>query len=361
MDARCSYRAETAGSMRIWAVLLATLAVSVVNAEPAASGQQLVETQCISCHALKSENDRYYMLLREGPPLIDVGNKFRREWLLKWLQAPERIRPAGYLPFRYTVSGPDGDRVDPTLIPAHPAVTAAQAEAIVEWFFSQRKEVQGSATTHEELKRGELQFRKILGCGGCHLLGGEGGLSSPELGSARARLDAQWLRAFVSDTSMWAPASMPKVALRPTQLSAVVEFIENAPAAQPQETAATLKTIGASTARAAPSDSAVDKSVPTDRAAMLYQVYCSQCHGVHGNGKGINAPFLFVTPRDHTSVDEMGRLTDQDIFTAIKMGGQSVGKSALMPSWAGTIADDDIRVLVGYVRSLSGRSGRDAN
>ena len=358
MDARCSYRAETAGGMRAWAALLAALAVSVVNAESGASGQQLVETQCVSCHALKSENDRYHIVLREGPPLIDVGNKFRREWLLKWLQAPQRIRPAGYLPFRYTVSGPDGDRIDPTLLPAHPAVTAAQAEAMVEWFFSQQRQpVQGPATTHEELKRGELQFRKILGCGGCHSLGGEGGLSSPELGSARARLDAQWLRAFVSDTSMWAPACMPKVALRPTQLSAVVEFIENAPAAPALETAATLMPIATSTARAAPSGSAVDKSVPTDRAAMLYQVYCSQCHGVNGNGKGINAPFLFVAPRDHTSIDEMGRLTDEDIFTAIRMGGQSVGKSALMPSWAGTIADDDIRVLVGYVRSLSARSG----
>jgi cytochrome c oxidase cbb3-type subunit 3 len=87
---------------------------------------------------------------------------------------------------------------------------------------------------------------------------------------------------------------------------------------------------------------------------MLYQLYCSQCHGVRGNGKGINAPSLFVAPRDHTSSEEMGMLTDDRIFAAVKYGGTAVGKSALMPSWNGTIADDDIRLLVGYVRELSG-------
>jgi len=347
LDARGGYRAQTSVSMKALSALLALLVFGAAMAQPSLSGQELVESQCAACHALKPEADRYRMVLREGPPLIDVGRKFRRGWLLKWLQAPEPIRPAGYLPFRYTVSEPNGDRIDAALIPSHPAVSEKQAESIVEWFFSQRQEVPPPATTNAEPQRGELQFRKILGCGGCHRLGNEGGLSSPQLETARVRLDAQWLRAFISDTSTWAPACMPKMALSPVQLSAVVGLIENTPETPSQ----------AAKARTVQRGPSVQSAVPTDRAAMLYQLYCSQCHGVRGNGKGINAPFLFVAPRDHTSTEEMSRLTDEDILTAIQSGGRAVGKSALMPSWAGTIAGEDIRVLVGYVRSLSARSG----
>jgi len=334
--------------MRLLCGLLAALASSVAIAEPAAAGRDLVAGQCAACHALQPDPDRYRVLLQEGPPLIHAGSKFRREWLVHWLQAPERIRSAGYLPFRYTVSEPDGDRIDATLIPSHPAVSAKQAEAIVDWFFSQRQEAPPSAEpASAEPLRGELFFRKILGCASCHRLGGEGGLSSPELETARARLDPQWLRAFTLDTSISTPTCMPKIQLRPAQASAVVDFIESTPA----------RPLEAPKPQTERRDHSVQNAVPTNRAAMLYQVHCSQCHGVRGNGKGINAPFLFVAPRDHTSADEMSRLTDQDIFTAIKSGGTAVGKSALMPSWAGTIADDDIRLLVGYVRSLSARSG----
>ncbi|MFY9826678.1 MAG: cytochrome c, partial [Thermoanaerobaculia bacterium] len=90
-----------------------------------------------------------------------------------------------------------------------------------------------------------------------------------------------------------------------------------------------------------------------DRGATLYRVLCSQCHGVQGNGKGINAPSLFVSPRDHSSFDEMSALTDERIFAAIKRGGASVGKSTLMPSWGGVLGDDDIHLLVDYLRRLS--------
>src|SRR5690606_30370153 len=67
--------------------------------------------------------------------------------------------------------------------------------------------------------------------------------------------------------------------------------------------------------------------------ALLYRTYCTACHGIGGDGNGLNVPALAVQPRDHTDTREMGTRTDQDLHTAIAQGGPAVGKSVLMPPW----------------------------
>lgn len=89
-----------------------------------------------------------------------------------------------------------------------------------------------------------------------------------------------------------------------------------------------------------------------ENGKALYQAYCTQCHGLAGNGKGINMPHLSVQPRDHTDTAEMSARTDEEIFRAIKLGGQAVNKSVLMPNWGGNLSDEEIRDLVAYLRQL---------
>jgi cytochrome c oxidase cbb3-type subunit 3 len=89
-----------------------------------------------------------------------------------------------------------------------------------------------------------------------------------------------------------------------------------------------------------------------DRGAQLYDVYCTQCHGVQGDGKGVNAAHMSVQPRDHTDTKEMSARTDEELFKVIKEGGKSINKSVLMPIWGGNLADDDIHALVGHLRKL---------
>lgn len=84
----------------------------------------------------------------------------------------------------------------------------------------------------------------------------------------------------------------------------------------------------------------------------LYHTYCAQCHGVRGNGQGINVRDMSVQPRDHTDRVAMSGRSDDDLFKAIKEGGQSVNKSLLMPSWKGALSDDEIKSLVQYLRVL---------
>lgn len=89
-----------------------------------------------------------------------------------------------------------------------------------------------------------------------------------------------------------------------------------------------------------------------DRGDQLYKVYCTQCHGVEGNGKGVNAAHMSVQPRDHTDTKEMSARTDEELFKVIQQGGKSINKSVLMPIWGGNLNDDDIHALVGHLRKL---------
>ncbi|HPG28677.1 MAG TPA: multicopper oxidase domain-containing protein, partial [Myxococcota bacterium] len=92
--------------------------------------------------------------------------------------------------------------------------------------------------------------------------------------------------------------------------------------------------------------------------ARLYRTYCTACHGLDGDGRGLNVPALSVQPRDHTDVREMATRSDQELRTAISQGGPGVGKSVLMPPWQGVLSDDQIGSLVRHLRTLSGTDSR---
>jgi len=83
-----------------------------------------------------------------------------------------------------------------------------------------------------------------------------------------------------------------------------------------------------------------------------YKTYCWQCHGMQGDGMGLNVRDMSVQPRDHTSKKSMAGRTDEDLFNVIKHGGLAIDKSVLMPPWADTFTDDEIHELVSYLLRL---------
>ena len=85
----------------------------------------------------------------------------------------------------------------------------------------------------------------------------------------------------------------------------------------------------------------------------IYRFYCAQCHGSEGKGDGINdLPEMPVSPRDHTSRSEMSKLTDDEIISVIKEGGEATGKSTVMPPFGKTLNEDEIEALRAYLREL---------
>lgn len=91
-------------------------------------------------------------------------------------------------------------------------------------------------------------------------------------------------------------------------------------------------------------------SARAESAADNYKLYCTQCHGTQKSGGGINASSLSVQPRNHASAVDMGKLSDDNIFLAIKKGGVAVSKSTFMPPWGGILTDDEIKDMVKYLR-----------
>ncbi|MGC2164633.1 MAG: cytochrome c [Gallionella sp.] len=86
---------------------------------------------------------------------------------------------------------------------------------------------------------------------------------------------------------------------------------------------------------------------------QTFEFYCAQCHGVKGDGKGVNVgPDFPVDPRNFTDAKEMSKRTDTDIRGVIKDGGQSISKSPLMPPWGATLSDAQLDDLVAYIRTM---------
>jgi cytochrome c oxidase cbb3-type subunit III len=87
-------------------------------------------------------------------------------------------------------------------------------------------------------------------------------------------------------------------------------------------------------------------------SAHLYDTYCAQCHGVNRDGKGVNTVGLSVQPRDHSDTKGMTSIPLEEMTKAIRDGGASVNKSALMPPWSSVLTDEQITDMVAYRMSL---------
>ncbi|MBI3353635.1 MAG: cytochrome c [Nitrospirae bacterium] len=84
-----------------------------------------------------------------------------------------------------------------------------------------------------------------------------------------------------------------------------------------------------------------------------YKWYCSQCHGLKGDGKGINAtPDQPVNPKNHTDAKEMAKLSTSDVENVIRDGGAATSKSTMMPPWGKSMTDAEIKELVPYLSKL---------
>jgi len=93
-------------------------------------------------------------------------------------------------------------------------------------------------------------------------------------------------------------------------------------------------------------------AVAKESAEDNYRTYCTQCHGMKGNGKGVNVRDMSVQPRDHSDTKAMSSRSDDDLFKVVKEGGLAIDKSVIMPPWDSTFSDEEIRDLVAYMRTL---------
>lgn len=83
--------------------------------------------------------------------------------------------------------------------------------------------------------------------------------------------------------------------------------------------------------------------------AGIYKRYCRGCHGVDGQGDGL----VFMPHVNNlTKKGYIDQLPDQYLRHVVLNGGESVGKSAYMPSFAGTLSEQQIADVIAHVRTL---------
>src|SRR5512135_2887970 len=123
-----------------------------------------------------------------------AGNKYREEWLVSWLQKPQRIRPAGEFYGNHIKPGDKHDVVDTATLKDHMTLSRADATAVAHELMELKQH--DDLIAREKLEpgtgskmMGEMMFDKFLGCMACHQIEPDyGGMSGPEVYTAAKRL-----------------------------------------------------------------------------------------------------------------------------------------------------------------------------
>ena len=219
--------------MRGRALLLSGLLALAAKAG-AMDGAALLQQQCAACHNLTGSAPASLAQLwaRKGPDLFYAGNKYRQAWLVTWLQAPTRIRPAGEFYEDHIRRGPQGDEIDAVTLPTHIKLSAADAAAVaaelmrlkpMDQLIAQEKIEPGTVSR----SMGEMAFDKFLGCMACHEVEpGRGGLSGPELYDAGRRLQPEYIASYIRRPRAWDPKIwMPNKGVSDTNLQKMVRYL----------------------------------------------------------------------------------------------------------------------------------------
>lgn len=219
----------------MWKKLFTTAFIAAACSSSAwsASGKAILEKQCAQCHNLTGPAPTTLEALhnRKGPDLFYAGNKYKRDWLESWLQAPSTIRPAGMYYGKHVKLGAKGDELDATSLTKHPNLDADSAKAVSTTLMTLKAKsdlIQADEYKPGSIPRslGEMMFDKFRGCLACHQIEpGYGGLSGPEVYTAANRLQEDYLISYMRDPQAWDPRIfMPNSDLNEKDLQKFVHY-----------------------------------------------------------------------------------------------------------------------------------------
>ena len=344
-------------------VIIATALFIIAGPINAASqsGNDIVKDQCVSCHNIVGPAPSTFnkLIERNAPDLFYAGSKFNRSWLIDWLQNPTPIRYSGNLFLNHVVVQNGKDKLAADAVESHPKLESWAAESVADHLMTLKDDQMAVGVIDRAKKFNKPKaltlFRKRLPCVGCHRIkwGRKtlGGVSGTDLTEAGLRLNPDWVYAMIDDPQYWDPKiAMPTLPMSHKKRELLTLFI------------ASFKNTGDRKNDASEDDAIV--SVPGGRGISQlvrghpaddnYHLYCVQCHGSIGNGRGINdsAGGLTVSPKNHTLAKEMSKLSDENLRLSISKGGDAVQSSGLMPPWESTLSEKAIQDLVHYLRLL---------
>ena len=277
-----------------------------------------------------------------APPLNELGRGRKLSWLTSYLSRPVAIRPFGYRPGR-------GNRM--------PDFRLKEAEARTLAGFLERlgssEDAPDAVLAIEplsafSLRKAETLLTEKLSCLGCHGWKGQGGRLAPDLTEVRHRLTPERIEHIIRDPTRALPhAIMPRVPMTEATTRLITGLL--------------LQTSASSTSAGylspldhalLPAPAIAEPHASVRSARGNYMKYCAGCHGETGRGDGFNAAFLPTRPTAHADAVHMSARPDDTLFDGIHAGGFILNKSHHMPPWGQTLTVDEIRELVGYLRTL---------
>jgi hypothetical protein len=87
-----------------------------------------------------------------------------------------------------------------------------------------------------------------------------------------------------------------------------------------------------------------------DRTKESYLTRCASCHVAEGRGDGPSTRWLRTKPIDFHNCNDMKKLSDDTIFTAIKCWTGMIDLPADIPGFINRLSDPEISSLIFYVR-----------
>ncbi len=316
------------------AVLFAQLNfVAPVFAEAYELGERLVQDQCSTCHKFQGTHESKFNL--KGPDLMWAGDKYQRDWLLRWLTGKEpNLYPKGY---RWD----KGTRAQP-----HVVLSKDGAENVADYFEKNLNDarVKKNAIDLSDFSEMESGFGakifKEFSCLGCHQIKEDGksigGPISADLFDSGNRYNVDWLLRFALNPQDFTPHSGEYLAdLSELGVRYIVGY---------------LMTLGVEDYKFyEPWKTDHFKNADASRGTPIYKEYCVQCHGAKGEGDGPGASGLQPKPAAHAKM-ALNEFPEDYLYNVIYYGGKSVGKSPSMPDWGLTIPPQGIADLIAYLR-----------
>ncbi len=319
----------------VFVFLFLTVLIAYPNSSGADEGEKIIkEKQCTSCHRFSGKPDSKFKL--RAPDLMWGGVKYQRGWLLRWLEGKEEpLYPNGY---RWDSKSNENK---------HVKLTPAEAEKVADYMEKTLKDprVKKGAIDLSKFTEMERDFGadiyKKYSCFGCHQIMEDGkkagGPISTTLYGAGKRYNVDWLARFAANPQDFTPHSG--------------EYLADLSALGGRYIVGYVMTLGVDDYKFyEPWKSEYFQKSDPERGEKTYREYCTQCHGMKGEGDGPGAAGLDPKPAIHAKMPLSDMPVDY-LYNVVYYGGKSVGKSSSMPDWGLTLPPQDFADLIAYLRA----------